>query len=431
MSYYINAPTLSSATAIYTNPEMTVCANDGYYVDGPIVRQLVDCVLLPAEECSLCGIECGFEFEGPVNQGVYYMSVDVGATVGPIEIKFNPMAAPNGIEVTFDSTVYNTVVSPTFGPLSAPAGLPTFIGIDTEDCGIVGTHTLNEYEYRSDLSMHALGTTEIVNVSAPQMQLSWADPDSCTMIIPKPLPTPTVMVIKVISPCERDSFYIRASCPNPLLVVSISASAGAPGELICGYPVGTVIYNSIPVNGDGTTLGLYDFMYYDALCTTPLVDNYYLSTACPAPYDWFRIENGIIVEFGECGSSFKYAAANCLGGPDIIVISSVLLSVGNIITLTNPAYSGCKFSIRGTSTSLPTEVVDTVSTTTTCADYCAYFQVYNLSPKPAVVSYRDCLGVLQSTTIPLHSFVFLCAKIGSITSTDSIRIEVESCECPE
>jgi hypothetical protein len=431
-TYYINGPTLSSSTAVFTDAAMTTCAPDGYYADGPIVRQQVGCVLLPPQECPFCGVDCGESFfDGPVNQGVYYMSVNLSTTTGPVIIEFDPKDYPNGIEVTFDSTVYNTVVSTFFGALSAPAGLPVFIGLDTEDCGIVGTHTLEEYEFRgSDLSFHDLGTTDVVNVDASQMQLTWASPGLCTMVIPKPNPTPEVLVVKAISPCGFDSFSLNINCPDIERVVTILGSEGGSGELICGYTTDTESYSSIPVNGDGTTLGLYDFMFYDSQCTVPLEDNYYLSSSCPSTYSWFRIENGIIVEFGECGDAFKYVAARCADGLSISVISTFTIALGDVISVTDPAYAGCKFTIDRTTTVVPIAAVDEVFSGAICSDYCAYYKVYNIDSQLAVVEYNDCAGDSQTITIPIRGFIYLCARINSIDSVQSIDINFESCECP-
>jgi hypothetical protein len=432
MPYFINAPTLSSATAIFTDPAMTICAPDGYYADGPIVRQQVGCILLPAQECPYCGVGCGeAEFKGPVNQGVYYMSVGLKGGTGPIAITFDPQDYPNGIEVIFDSTVYNTVVSPFFGPLSAPAGLPVFVGLDTEDCGIVGTHTLEEYEYSGSNNWNNLGTTDVVNVATSQMQLTWSSPGSCTMIIPKPNAAPETLLVKVISPCGYDSFGISVSCPSPESVYEVGGGPGGPGELICGYPTGGISYYSIPVNGDGTTLGLYDFMYYDNTCTVPLVDNYYLSNACPSPEKWFRVENGIIVEFGDCDATFKYRVKNCLTGDEITVLSPVPLTIDlGTVELSDPAYAGCRFVPVDNGEEIPVALVSAYYPEEPCNFSCAYYKVYNLDSLPANVDYKDCAGTIQVTTIPVHSFIYLCTRISSIESRQSIDIIPQSCECP-
>jgi hypothetical protein len=54
-TYYLNGPSLGSATAVFTNAALTVCAADGFYSDGVIVRELVGCVLLPQQTCPSCG----------------------------------------------------------------------------------------------------------------------------------------------------------------------------------------------------------------------------------------------------------------------------------------------------------------------------------------------------------------------------------------
>lgn len=53
-TYYLNAPSLASATAVFTDAAMTTCAPDGYYTDGLSTRQQVGCSLLPLEICPEC-----------------------------------------------------------------------------------------------------------------------------------------------------------------------------------------------------------------------------------------------------------------------------------------------------------------------------------------------------------------------------------------
>lgn len=54
-TYYLNGPSLGSATAVFTDVALTICAADGFYSDGVIVRELVECVLLPQQTCPSCG----------------------------------------------------------------------------------------------------------------------------------------------------------------------------------------------------------------------------------------------------------------------------------------------------------------------------------------------------------------------------------------
>jgi hypothetical protein len=51
-NYYLNSSTLSTATAIFDDAGLTICAADGYYSDGTIVRQQIGCVLASETVCS-------------------------------------------------------------------------------------------------------------------------------------------------------------------------------------------------------------------------------------------------------------------------------------------------------------------------------------------------------------------------------------------
>ena len=52
--FYINGPSLASATAVFQDALMTICAADGFYSDGSVVREQVGCVLLPQNTCPTC-----------------------------------------------------------------------------------------------------------------------------------------------------------------------------------------------------------------------------------------------------------------------------------------------------------------------------------------------------------------------------------------
>lgn len=53
-TYYLNAPSLGSATVVFTDNTLSTCAADGFYSDGVIVREQVNCVLLPQQICPFC-----------------------------------------------------------------------------------------------------------------------------------------------------------------------------------------------------------------------------------------------------------------------------------------------------------------------------------------------------------------------------------------
>jgi len=50
--YYLDGTTLSNSTAVYDDEELTICAADGYYSNGAIVRQLLNCALQSSQACT-------------------------------------------------------------------------------------------------------------------------------------------------------------------------------------------------------------------------------------------------------------------------------------------------------------------------------------------------------------------------------------------
>jgi len=53
-TYYFDSPSFSTATSVYTDEALTICAADGIYSDGTITRRQVNCVLEVAETCPSC-----------------------------------------------------------------------------------------------------------------------------------------------------------------------------------------------------------------------------------------------------------------------------------------------------------------------------------------------------------------------------------------
>ena len=71
-TYYLDAPSLSSATVIYSDINLTTVAADGFYSDGTIVREQVSGSLLPQNSCPSCATPCGGSISASGQQGIYY-----------------------------------------------------------------------------------------------------------------------------------------------------------------------------------------------------------------------------------------------------------------------------------------------------------------------------------------------------------------------
>jgi len=300
-TYYLNAPSLGSATSVFLDSYLTVCAPDGYYSDGVITRQQISCVLYAEVPCATCGIPCGEITSVTGGQGYYNMNVDAGASTGAIVVKFNPFNIPNGVQVLFNSTVYNKFSSPLYGLLIGAAGLPIYLGSQGSDCGLVANSpfTLDKFLYNGS-SFIPTGATQSVTILPSQMFLTTPTaPGLCVMVIPKTAATPTDVQVTVIGPCPEDSFAIQVGCPTKLP----DCSSTVAGELatLCTLEESTLFYNAA-VNGDGVTLGLYDYVFIDSDGEFPLPDGYYKTSAhVTAPNDTIQVVNGVIVNiFQNC-----------------------------------------------------------------------------------------------------------------------------------
>jgi hypothetical protein len=259
-TYYLNAPSLGSATAVFTNAALTVCAPNGFYSDGFISRELVDCVLLPQQICPSCTIPCDESISADGLQGIYYLNTDLGAAIGAVIIRFNTVNIPDGIKAVYNSVVYNGVSSPTSGWLQGTAGLPTYIGLQSADCGIVAgsPYTLAEFQY-DGTDFAALGTNTSVSVLAGQMELTVLAPGNTLMVIPKIAASPSILNLEFIGPCSGTVFNVSVTCPAALPSFD-SSTMHATSVLACAAAIGSIYYVA-HVNGAAGVLGLYDLVF--------------------------------------------------------------------------------------------------------------------------------------------------------------------------
>lgn len=303
-TFYIDGTTLSNSTAVYTNAAMTLCATDGFYSDGVIVREQVSCALLPAQTCPSCAEPCGGTISGSGTQGIYLLDLDVGGTatdIGAIIVSFNPQSIPDGIRATFDSTIYNQLSSPVDGFHGSTSNSNfTFVGTQGNDCGISGsTYTLNEFNYVGG-SFQATGNTQSITVNSFDVSLGTNPPGNCVMVIPKPNTTPSVVNFEFVGPCNGTVFNIGVSCPAALPSYS-STTVARPATLeACGDTINQTFYHA-PVNGTAGVPALYDWVFSDPNGQTRLIPGWYkIENANGVQYPIEVSNDGIIITIGTC-----------------------------------------------------------------------------------------------------------------------------------
>lgn len=412
-TYYLNGPSLGTATAVFSNSGLTVCAPDGFYSDGVIVREQVGCVLLPRQVCPSCATPCGGTISASGNQGIYYLNVDLGSDTGAVIVEFDPQSVPDGISALYDSVVYNGLSSPTYGWLQGTAGLPTYVGSASSPCSstIVANspYTLNQFEY-DGTDFAPLGTTTSVSVASGQLQLTTAGPGNCVMVIPKIVSSPTILDLTFIGPCAGTVFSIAVSCPAPLTSF-VSSTVNATNGLACSATVNQTYYVA-HVNGSGGTLGLYDLVFSDQNGQFKLNAGFYKSTDV-GTNEWYEVDtHGVVVDFGVCGATINVQSVGgymepCTGG-------SIDDYMGAVVVLDAPANVDTEFVVE----------VFYVETGSTCGGT-TFSETFNVSILEGddISNFDACT---QGVNFPLGAVI--CGAC--IVSCDNINISITGFECP-
>jgi hypothetical protein len=294
-TYYIDGSTLLNSTAVYTDAGLTTCAPDGFYSDGINSRELVGCILLPAQACGSCATPCGQPIAASGGQGIYKVDLDAGNSIGAMIVRYNPASIPDGIRILYNGGVYNQLSSPVDGYHAStdPNGY-TYIGATTADCGISGTTypALVEYVYNG-ASFVASGNTVSVFVAAGDVSLG-AAPGNCVMVIPKISATPSLIQVEAVGPCSGTAWSLNIACPVALTGYSSTTRHPACTEA-CGHPLTETYYNA-PVTGTAGSPALYDWVFSDANGQFILTDGFYGFTGGKC----MTVQNGIIVAISTC-----------------------------------------------------------------------------------------------------------------------------------
>jgi len=434
MPYYLDAPTLAQATAVYSDIDLTICAADGVYSDGSITRIQAGCVLGPAKFCPSCGTNCDeSSYDNSGSVGVYRSTIDLGndpGDIGAIIITFNVPKAPHGFKAVYDGITYNSFSSPVYGYMTAPSGLPVYMGDQDNDCGITSSSFIaNNYDWDGGSYVYD-GTTSIISVLPSQANLTVNGPGTCIMVIPKVNLNPSSLDITVESPCQSD-FQVYVSCPT-VLFPTYTSQVAPTDELVCEYDDNLIYYN-YPVNGNGVTLGLFDWVFIDPYGESVVGDGYYYApTMLPGAYDWFLVQNGVIIQMGQCAYN-AYVLTRCADGFTLVANTGVgPVSVGQFVTISDALYAGCVWEITSQTFITPTVTIDSITGYTNCDEICVLYSVDNMTASTQSGTYIDCDGVTQSFAVDGYTIDYICARVGSISVSGSpagVIVSLDSCDC--
>lgn len=433
-TYYLNAPSLDSATSIFTDSAMTICATDGFYSDGVTVRELSSCSLLPQSTCPSCSQPCPVPATNGGGQNYYILDVDLGSATGAVVVRFDPDNGPLGLKALYNGVYYTSVSSETYGYLASGASnQAVYLGDSAFDCGVViGSPHVNIPVLYWDgfTGWTSTATFATVNVVSAQTQFTAASPNNCYMVFPKTAATPSEVRITIESPCPLiGTFTVDVLCPAPLTSFA-SSPVHINSNSACAAGV-TQTYYVQHVNGAAGVLGLYDMVFFDVNGGSPLTDGYYHApSALPPGNQWFQVQNGVVVQFSACTYGSNYIVEYCHDGTQIVAdYVGPTIALGTFVGIS--ALSPCCFTVVAYTSAPATETITAIPMGATCSDCCATYDGTNGTASIVTVNYLDCTGVPQISVLNPGDPFNECCRIGSInTVPPSVIIFTATGCCP-
>lgn len=423
---FLNGPTLSSSTAVFTDAALTTCAPDGFYSDGSVVREQVDCVLLPPVICPSCTTPCNTNIIGEGSEGVYYIDTNTGSNLGAIVVRFQPLSVPDGIIAELGANSYNGMSSQNYGWLQGTVGFPTYVGQTSADCGIVAgsPHVdIPTFEYKQSGFVDT-ASPQTVTVVSGQLDLTTNAPGMCTMVIPKTSNAYSILNTYIYGLCVGTSFSIEIECPQVL--PTWQGSIGwATGDGACLLNT-SVQYYYVHVNGSGGVLGLYDMVFSDPNGEFPLSAGFYNTGAMSPSYRWIQVDaNGVIISFGICVDDLNFIVEKCYTNEQVIITAPGTLIPGNRVLV--DGHPGCIWEVISTTAS-PSTATFISSTTDPCTSQCASWVIENTIGTPLSFNYEDCDGNTVTFSLNGTQTITLCAR-QILTTPVGLTVTLDDCDC--
>lgn len=310
-TYYLDGANLLSATAAYSDIQLTTKAADGFYSDGTNVREQVSGLFLPPTVCPSCATPCGSGVSATFSgTGWFDANIELGGTpsdIGAVIIYFYMgTSIPDGAVAFYDNNPYNILTSQNntttpYGRINnSGTSLPTYVGGVDPFSGSPYTG-VPEYNLVAG-TYQPLGTTRTITVSPLQNDTRGAD--TFTMVIPKYSSEPTQLNLQIFAPLTGTVFRWEVLCPTALPSFSSSVgqatttcAAATQQYYFARNATGTTPPFTVDVN---TYPKVGNFVYSDQNGRYPLND-----TATSVFYimdnnNYIEVQYGMVISVGAC-----------------------------------------------------------------------------------------------------------------------------------
>lgn len=352
-TYYINGTNFSTATAVYTDAELTTCAPDGYYRLGNITRQQLNCQLLQEQNCNDCSVvACDTEVSQPFVSGSIRRShqvfFDGGTAVGAMVVVVKLLVPdgdtrqiPIGLRVNYGGNDFNSVVRKVgdsavtansdaevndagWARINQVVNSPYLILGSNRNCLANQTNDFVIYLWDGNsFSSQGFDTAvQIVDDNRAQNAPGGSPngPEYVVLVVPKIDANVSNILVDIIQDCDA-GFDLYVHCPTVLsptnTLYSSNGNFGSPTkEDACAstdaltinfYAVGSG--TGLNSNTSLTTLNPTQPQLRDVLFTnssgsiqvpSPFDGWYRVDTGNPSTAYAIRLEDGIVAEISSC-----------------------------------------------------------------------------------------------------------------------------------
>lgn len=327
--FYFDGLNFSSATSVYSNAGLTVLAADGFYAQNGIVRQQLNGLLLNAQSCESCGVDCGSGISASFSgNGYFNADINVANSTGAVVIYFYMGSSiPDGVNASFNNVNYNKLTCfnnhngvtlidcnrntnlDYSGVNNQPATGTNFTLVGNDrGSSVCGTYNnVAEYNLTGTTYVATGGTrtlTIINNMVGCATDASSPSSPVFTMVVPKTSQSLTTVNVEVFAPLTGTVFKWEILCP-----VALPTFKGSALQNTTDCTSGDIDYyfarnaqgTSTPFTKDtNTTPNIGNFVYTDSDGATALNNTAALKYIIINSTTALGIRNGVVVSSAAC-----------------------------------------------------------------------------------------------------------------------------------
>tara|TARA_B100000963_G_C22599719_1_gene659644 strand:+ start:362 stop:1645 length:1284 start_codon:yes stop_codon:yes gene_type:complete len=330
--FYFDGTSFAQANSVYDDPALTTLAADGFYSNEIITRQQLNGVLLNAQPCASCAVDCGSGINASFSDpGFFDANVNLANSTGATVIyAYMTSSIPDGIIANYNNVNYNRLTAKNnhngvtlvegnnvqvdyAGINNQGTNLPTYVGNQDADLLANSPYSnIDEYSYSNATNNYvATGQTRSITVSSTQIgfatDASTIPSPVFTMVVPKTEVSVTNINVQIFAPDTGTAFDWEILCP-----VALPSFQGSNLQLTdaCAANAATYYFvrNATGINppftkDTNTTPEVGNFVFTQPDGSVYLNDTNSLKYVIVNGTTALGIRNGVVVSIASCSGS--------------------------------------------------------------------------------------------------------------------------------